>query len=452
MIRISIAVAASTLGGCAGLLGFEGTSDLSVTELDVSPGVLSPAFDPAVTAYTLDAPYGTASFEVTAASSSPSAALAIGKTSLAQHAAITIQPEAELELVATTASGVSVSYTIAVHMADFGIDFAPPTTATATGMSDKIVAGDIDGDGTPDLVVSNIGSSQVSILRGTGTGAFTTTDVMVNGNAIGVGRLDANNSSDLVVGQGNLFAALADGSGGFSPFGMAKGSISVYSVSVADFDGDHHGDIAFGTNGAVRIQSGDGTGAFNDGPILSGPMAPSQLAVGDFDGDGTLDIAALDPASSSVWVMLAPSSPSPHIRAIAAGNDSTALVAADFDGDGRADLAIAHAQQQGAVEVLTHIDGATEHHDQYPVGPQPVSLAAADFDGDGHVDLAVANGGGSPMMTVLHSDGAGHFTAKAFPLTQPVHNLAAADFDHDGRVDLAYTTVSSTVCILRGKP
>jgi len=266
-----------------------------------------------------------------------------------------------------------------------------------------------------------------------------------------VGRLDENPAADLVLGGGELQRALADGSGGFGAFELAKNaSISVTSVAVADFDGDHHADIAFGTFGSVRIQMGDGAGAFVDGPILNGPMSAARVATGDFDGDGTLDVAAIDPASSSIWVTFAPMTASPHMRAIPSGSN-TAFVVADFDGDGRADIAVAH-NQQDSVEILTQIDGTAEHHAQVLVGPQPVALAAADFDGDGNIDIAVANGGGSPMMTILHGQGTGDFVTKAFPLTLPVHNFVAADFNRDGHADLAYTTVSNTICILRGKP
>ena len=457
MRRAAFACAFATLGGCAGLIGIDETHELTVEQLEVTPGALVPAFDPAVTDYTLDVPYATAALQVTAVSSSPTATLAIDGAPLTAHVAqnVAVGAATDLALVATSTSGVSVSYTIHVKAAAFGIDFEPVMMASADGMSNNIAAGDLDGDGFVDLVVTDIGGSRLSILRGTG-GVFTSTGMSGAGEKLALGRVDDDDTLDVVVGTGALMRALGDGAGGFGSFASAiNASISVYAIAIADFNGDQHADIAFGGAGAVRVQLGDGSGGFSDGPITSGPMLPSELAVGDFDGSGGVGIAAVDTGAQAVWVGTNAGTGAFTLRPLSIGADGgTSMTSADFDGDGTRDLAVIHSQA-GTVEVITELAGATEQRVTVPAGMQPVAVVAGDFDADGHADLAVANTGGpGPAVTILRGDGSGHFAGKTFAFAPgpAARHLVAADFDNDGRTDLAYTTTTSTVGILLVKP
>ncbi len=56
-----------------------------------------------------------------------------------------------------------------------GLDFAPVVTYASGGQeiySFSLAAADINGDGKPDLVVANSGSSSVSVIVGNGDGTF----------------------------------------------------------------------------------------------------------------------------------------------------------------------------------------------------------------------------------------------------------------------------------------
>ncbi len=66
----------------------------------------------------------------------------------------------------------------------------------------SVAIGDLNGDGKPDLAVANDTSSNVSILLGTGTGAFgSATDFAVGANpySVAIGDLDGDGKPDLAV-------------------------------------------------------------------------------------------------------------------------------------------------------------------------------------------------------------------------------------------------------------
>src|ERR1700733_13631777 len=64
------------------------------------------------------------------------------------------------------------------------LSFLPAVTYSSGGSSPNYVAvADVNGDGKPDLLVANEGSSTVSVLLGNGDGTFQTQHLFATGNA-----------------------------------------------------------------------------------------------------------------------------------------------------------------------------------------------------------------------------------------------------------------------------
>lgn len=329
------------------------------------------------------------------------------------------------------------------------------TTANVGASPSGVVTGDFNGDGRPDLVVSNAGANTVTLLLGNGTGFLVGTTVATGSNPSvkatgdfnGDGRLDVavvNNSSNTVS------VLLGNGSGGLSnaigtPFG---GVSSPSAIGVADFNRDGKPDMLVANYAANTVQLfvGDGAGAFSiSGAAVAVGANPTAIAVGDFNSDGKPDVAVVNPNSNSVTILLgngtggfsaAPGSP------VTVGSNPTALAIGDFGNDGVQDLVVTSLVSSGTMTVLRGTGGGgftPIAGSPFSVGTFPSSVAVADFNNDGWQDFAVSCFG-SNTVNVLLNNRFGSFTpASDSPVAagSVAYMLAVNDFNGDGLPDLA---------------
>ena len=152
------------------------------------------------------------------------------------------------------------------------------TSPVAVGNSPRSVAvADLNLDGRPDLAVV-FGNSDVAILIGDGTGNFTPAStspeaVGILPNSVAVGDFNLDGRPDLAVaniGSANVTILIGDGTGNFtqattSPEGAGNGPVSV-AVGDLNLDGRPDLAVANSTSGNVTILLGDGTGSFISQP------------------------------------------------------------------------------------------------------------------------------------------------------------------------------------------
>jgi hypothetical protein len=269
------------------------------------------------------------------------------------------------------------------------------------GISNAVLALDVNGDGAPDLVIGNRGQSFIVVNDGKGmfrdetaarlpVQAETTQD-------IAAGDVDGDGDEDLVFGNehGQDRLLLNNGKGRFLPAPEANlppppDPTDSRVVKLADVDRDGDLDVFFGVvaEGKAglrtrnRLLVNDGKGRFTDetDARLPGPDDDTFAAVFlDLDGDGDLDLVSshthdVDPAAILAWAndgtgRFSPA-PGTYFGEKRSG-DILAFVPADLDGDGATDLYVANRGQPDQVLVRRKTDRGAGNVEDRRRNPEP---------------------------------------------------------------------------------
>ena len=390
------------------------------------------------------------------------------------------------------------------------VDFGAGTVPYA------LAAGDLDGDGKPDLVTVNSSANTLSILRNiSAAGSITTASFApkvdlatgVDPRAIAIGDVDGDGKLDIAVtnlrsatvsvyrnvsAPGSItaasFATRVDFSTGANPI----------SVAIGDLNGDGKSDLAVTnlTDGTVSVLRNTATAgsltpssfAARINYITSNNVGatPRSVAIGDLDGDGKSEIVIANegfnsPGSYGTVTILRNTTPdNGAIGATSfnerlenpAGFGSNCVAIGDLDGDNKPDLAVS-GYGSNDITVLRNnfIPGVFDYYSfaygfPYSTGPQPFFVAIADADGDGRPDLISANAGSGSLTVLRNIIPTGNtgtsdrgFTYEDFEQKKnfptggyPVY-VAAGDLDGDGTAELATANAgTNSVSVLKIVP
>ncbi len=254
------------------------------------------------------------------------------------------------DVVATTFSSVGV------FLGNGSGGFSAPLYTSASAY--PIAAGNIDGDGNLDLIVSTNGSGPgIQFLRGLGNGLFQNMGALPNSTVFPFhdlalkdvnldGHLDAVGATMFSNG---VYVALGNGTGAFTfkgHFLAASGGGSRH-VALGDLNGDGRIDVvtADQSTNSVSVLLGDGTGGFAlSGSFGSGSTGPSSVGIADFDGDSKADVVVSNRNTNVVGVLLGNGTGglNPVVPFLSVGSGAKDVVVADFNNDTLPDVAVAY--------------------------------------------------------------------------------------------------------------
>jgi hypothetical protein len=352
--------------------------------------------------------------------------------------------------------------------------FRPPADyAAGTGPSD-LVAGDFRGLHTVDMATANITTNNVSVFlnKNDGTGTFQGAVNYPAGPApiyLAAGDVTGDGYPDLVVANnvtptGTVSVLLNDGTGCgrfLAPVPCNVGDGLPQAVALADVNGDGLLDIVTanfgaGPSGSVSVLLNDRTNPGHFLPAQTYPVGgtPYGLAVADFYGDGVPSIAVSDFSTGNILILRNNHDGTGTFRpCTTVGNVAgqvTGLAAGDL-GNGAKDL-VAADYTAGCVSVLLNNGtGTFAAPVTYAAGTHPISVAVADVNGDGFNDVVVANLGNDTdpgNVSVLLNSGAGAgagtlLAAQNFAADNQPIAVAVADVNGDGLNDLLVANLAS---------
>lgn len=264
---------------------------------------------------------------------------------------------------------------------------------------------DLDGDDDIDLV-TGVGGGANRVWLNNGSGVFTASSQNLGdgfSSSVLLGDVNADGSIDVVFSNG---VWINNGSGVFSSTGQV---LATNPAGLGDFDGDGDLDFiaVFGAEYAEgnRIWINNGSGFFTDSgqSLTVGDGATRTIAIGDVDGDGDLDFVEGNLFDNDrVWLNSQRIPASIFIDSEQAlGFEKTfSVILGDIDGDNDMDLL-----SRSTGEELWLNDGAGVFIEaaQLPYDGDPRALN--DFDGDGDLDLVTRVSSGDSKILLNNGNG-----------------------------------------------
>ncbi|MEV6580416.1 FG-GAP-like repeat-containing protein [Streptomyces sp. NPDC051582] len=300
--------------------------------------------------------------------------------------------------------------------------------------SSAVAIGDLDEDGTPDLVTA-IRAEGLGVFLGSGGGSFgavtkyaapRTVSSVFLGTAV-IRDVNGDGHEDVISQE-------------------SRGSVALVWL------GDGSG--ALGAGAAVQLNPTPGCDTSGDNPCVA--RFPTDVAVGDFDGDGTPDLATSNANTNNVSVVIGDGDGTFGAAtqfALGGGAGPQGIAAADLGGDGHLDL-ITSNSSTGTLSVLSG-DGHGGFGAASSVSAGvalPSKLRLADVNADGRPDAVIVAPGTPGRVAVLLGDGTGGFgTASVLSAGKNLSSASVSDLNGDGHADLLVSsTVSNEVVVLEG--
>src|SRR5688572_32504440 len=226
--------------------------------------------------------------------------------------------------------------------------FTPATYPAPLGARD-LVSVDLNRDGWLDVATANTGRNAVVLFinRGPGGGFDAPREIGVGIGPfdLSTGDVDRNGTPDLVVttpDSGTIDVLLLGPSGELAARRVLTGVGEAWGATLADVTRDGLLDIVhsdYATH-SISVLRGRGDGSFEP-HIMRQPVSPRPqgVAAADFNHDGIVDLAVASTGSSNLDILLGTSSGGLARTTIAVGRPLNVLTSADLNSDGWIDLA-----------------------------------------------------------------------------------------------------------------
>jgi FG-GAP-like repeat len=338
---------------------------------------------------------------------------------------VDVNHDGKLDIEALEQSLTGPSASVGIFLGTGNGAFSTGKTYKATSIPANLVVADLNGDGNPDIALTN-----GQLLLGNGDGTFKSGKTLpIPSNTVSLVAADFNNDKKtdlaLVTLTDIVGVFLGNGDGTFQSPNWYSGVYQCGEITTADLDGDGNLDLVLG------LQTG---GGFAPSPNVLGGTGGLGVLMGN--GDGTFQGAPAYQTGASP------------------GLNNYAYAIADINGDGNQDIITPFSLLAGNGKGTFTVESGT----QFPgiTGSNAGQIIrTADLNNDTKIDAVVTTVTGTAEPKVFLNKGSGKFEAGSTLPVKNVIDVNIADFNGDKTPDVAllsYTPGSGiTVNVLLGK-
>ena len=307
--------------------------------------------------------------------------------------------------------------------------------AMPSGATGAVAQGDFNGDGNPDFVVANPLVNSISLYLGTNAGSFQLASSHSVGTtpgampiALTTGDFNKDGKVDVAVansGETSITVLFGTGFGAFGTVTNLTPTGSPVAVAAGDFNNDGFVDLtAITSTGTLNQFNWDSvTSSFKAAKATTFTSTPASLVLGDVNADGFLDAAVADSGAALVHIYFGQANstfinnPLTDDYNTGAGSDPRVARLANLNPtvDAFLDLIVPlHGYNQVAIysNLGAGIFGSPIAYD-VQVGPVDAQAGKLSFFGN-NVDLVVASDTAS-SLSILYGTPAGTFRVTQAP-------------------------------------
>ena len=342
--------------------------------------------------------------------------------------------------------GIGLQVHVLYGTGDGAFDMGPPVPL-GRPLNDEVAIADFDGDGLPDIGVSDVFG--IHVVRGIGDRMFSSElELVYDGRhrSFELADVNADGDLDLLVINQELSVLLGDGDGSFAVEFICSLSQVQESIAIHDINGDGLDDIVCsdGSNSTTDLLLSRGNGAFHGERRYFIGEDPVIEAAGDVNGDGLADVLIVD-GSRDVRVVFGNARREFTVGPVQStnllGRGYAHLASGDLDGDGRDDFV--HCNSTGYTVLMSVGDGTFIEGNLLPTSQPPAHLRLVDLNGNGDLDLVIFTQ--TARMILFMGNGDGSFGAGSDPIYTNAY-VIFPDLNGDGIADMVHA--SSTVGLL----
>lgn len=356
--------------------------------------------------------------------------------------------------------------------------FSPKIDIPAGPFPGELKVCDFDGDGKPDIILLRLDDTFFSVFKNTSSYGVISFDPKIDFSAgtgyeypdiITITDFDGDGKPDVAISDGydSIISVCRNistpGIIAFAPRVVFFVGAHTWRMACGDLDGDGKPDLALNSNYnnhvlVLRNISSAGNISFA-APMNILNTGYGDISICDFDGDGHPDLAITDIEANNVSIFLNTSSSgaisfnSGHD--FSTGQNPYSTTTSDLDGDGKTDI-ITGNEWANSVSVLKN-NSAIGNVNFSPSVDYPASymhyVSAGDLDGNGKPDIAALNYGDSYLSVFINTSAAGNISLAPgvnFNTGTNPKSLSITDLDGDGKPDFVISNqLDSTISILR---